>query len=105
MLIRSLVVFLIVALLHFALSVAGILFALPAAFDGQAGFWSAPGKIMLVWLTAIPLAPLAWVQPLFPNQAGFGYGEIGVVSVAFGLAAVALYHFWRAMRSRRKTVQ
>jgi hypothetical protein len=105
MLIRSLSVLLIVALLHFALSIAGFLFVLPAAFDAQAGIWEATGKIILVWLAAIPLAPLAWVQPFSPTQTGFGYGEIVVVSVAFGLAAVAQFHVWRAVRSRRRTVR
>jgi hypothetical protein len=41
---RALGLFLLVAILHFVLSIAGVLAALPAAFDTQAGIWAAPGK-------------------------------------------------------------
>ena len=46
---RALMVFSIVSALHFFLSVLGIAFVLPAAFEtqGGAGFWAAPGKSML----------------------------------------------------------
>lgn len=98
---RMLGLFLLVAVLHFALSVAGVLAALPAAFDTQAGFWAAPGKALLAWTSAVLLAPLDWLQPLMPAHASSGYGEIAVVSVLFGAAAVGLARLHRALRRRK----
>jgi hypothetical protein len=95
---RLLVVFLAVGALHFVLSVAGVVLALPAAFDAQHGFWAAPVKITLVWTAGVLLAPLALVSP-----RDFGYLEIGTVSVLFGLAAVAItYAVGRARRAGRR---
>lgn len=92
-----LALFSVVALLHFVLSVLGILAALPAAFDTQAGFWAAPGKALLAWTAAVLLAPLDWARPLLPARAGFGYLEIAAVSVLFGLAAVGLARLRRTL--------
>jgi hypothetical protein len=90
--------FLLVALSHFVVSVAGVLVALPAAFDTQAGFWEAPGKAALAWISAALLAPLDWLQPLWPARSGFGYVDIAVISILFGAAAVGLARLWRAFR-------
>ena len=98
---RALGLFLLVAILHFVLSVAGILAALPAAFDTQAGFWAAPGKVTLAWTAAVLLAPLDWLQPLLPARSGPGYGDIAMVSVLFGAAAVGLARLRRALRGRK----
>ena len=98
---RTFAVFSIVALLHFALSIAGILVALPAAFDTQTGFWAAPGKALLAWTAAVLLAPLDWLSPLLPQRAGFGYVEVAVVSVLFGAAVAAVDRAWRALRASR----
>lgn len=98
---RTLALFSIVAILHFVLSVAGILMALPAAFETQAGFWAAPGKALLAWTAAVLLAPLAWAQPLLPQRAGFSYAEIAAVSVLFGAAAVALEKLIRSVLRAR----
>jgi hypothetical protein len=88
---RSLALFVAVAVMHFALSVAGVVVALPAAFDMQAGeFWATPGKATLAWLAGILLAPLALARPFLP-PGGPGYVEIGAVSALFGAAAVAIY--------------
>lgn len=92
---RTLAVFLLVTILHFVVSVAGIVVALPAAFETQAGFWAAPGEAVLAWTSGVLLAPLAWVQPLLPKHASFGFGEIFAVSILFGIAAVGLDRFWR----------
>jgi hypothetical protein len=94
--VREFALFAGVTVLHFGLSVLGILFALPAAFDAQGGFWNAPGKTALAWMSGLLLAPLAWLQPVLPPRAGFAYGEIFAVSVAFGAAAVGLARIWRA---------
>ena len=93
---RPLAVFSIVSTLHFVLSVTGLAFMLPAAFEtqGGAGFWAAPGKTLLAWMGAALLAPLA----LFPARSDFGFGEIGIVSVFFGLAALGVYALWRRAR-------
>lgn len=105
---RSLALFLTVSTVHFVLSVVGIVAALPAAFDTQAGFWAAPGKAKLAWVLAwtagILLAPLRWVAPWLPPRAGFAYTDIAVVSVLFGVAAVALRRLWRVPRRRNGRV-
>jgi len=98
---RSAVLFLIVATVHFVLSVVGVVVSLPAAFDTQVGFWAAPGKASLALLSAILLAPLAWAQPFLPVSTGTGYIEIAFVSVLFGAAAVGVVHVWRAVRFPR----
>lgn len=97
---RSLTVFSIVSTLHFFLSVWGLLFVLPVAFEtqGGAGFWAAPGKSLLVGMASVLLAPLA----LFPAGAGFGYLQIAAVSAMFGAAAVGLFQLWRKWRTRRR---
>ena len=97
---RSLTVFSIVGALHFFLSVLGLLFVLPAAFEtqGGAGFWAAPGKSLLATMTAVLLLPLG----LIPFGAGSGYLEIAAVSTMFGLAAVGLHYLWRASRGQRR---
>ena len=95
---RLLAVFCAVSVLHFVLSVAGVVLALPAAFAAQHGFWAAPVKITLAWTAAVLLAPLALVSP-----GDFGYPEIAAVSVLFGLAAVAItYAVGRARRAGRR---
>ena len=97
----TLALFAIVTVLHFVLSVVGILAVLPAAFETQAGFWAAPGKVILAWTAAGLLAPLDWLRPLLPERAGFGYGEVAMVSVLFGAAAVGLARLWRALKGRK----
>jgi hypothetical protein len=94
---RSLAVFAIVSTLHFFLSVLGLAFVLPAAFEtqGGAGFWAAPGKSMLAWMANVLLAPL-W---FLPAGAGFGFLHVAAVSVLFGLAAAGLSHLWRKRRT------
>jgi len=93
---RSLAVFAIVSALHFFLSVLGLAFVLPAAFEtqGGAGFWAAPGKSMLVWMSNVLLAPL-W---FFPTGTDFGFLHVAAVSVLFGVVAAGLYRVWRAAR-------
>lgn len=98
---RTLALFSLVAVLHFVLSVVGILAVLPAAFDTQAGFGAAPGKAILAWTSAVLLAPLDWARPLLPERAGFGYLEIAAVSILFGAAAVGLVRLWRALKGHK----
>ncbi len=93
---RSLTVFSIVSALHFSLSVLGLLFVLPAAFETQGGqgFWAAPGKSFLASLSGVLLAPLAWFEPL---RNDFGFLEIALVSVMFGGVATALAYLWKKL--------
>jgi len=94
---RSSAVFAIVSALHFFLSVLGLAFVLPAAFEtqGGAGFWAAPGKSMLAWMSNALLAPL-W---FFPTGTDFGFLHVAGVSALFGLAAAGLFQRWRARRT------
>jgi hypothetical protein len=95
---RSLAVFSIVGALHFFLSVLGLLFVLPAAFEtqGGSGFWAAPGKSLLAGMATVLLAPLGFI----PAGPGFGFLEIAAVSAMFGLGAVGLYQLWGMVRRR-----
>ena len=94
---RALAVFSIVSTLHFVLSVIGLAFILPAAFEtqGGAGFWAAPGKSMLAWMPNVLLAPL-W---FFPTPVDFGFRHVAAVSVLFGLVAAGLFHLRRGRRA------
>jgi hypothetical protein len=96
----KLAIFLVVAVVHFALSVLGVLFTLPVAFDVRGGLDPEPGKAALVFISSLLLAPLAWISPLVPGDLGLGYGEIAIVSVLSGLAALALHAAWRRLRLR-----
>jgi hypothetical protein len=95
--VRSLILFVVVAVLHFVLSVACYVLILPAAFAYQNGFWTAPVKISFVWITSWLLAPTSWLG----WRTVSGYPEIAIFSVAFGAAAVALLHAWRYWRRRQ----
>jgi len=94
---RALTVFSIVSTLHFLLSLLSLAFILPAAFEtqGGAGFWAAPGKSMLAWMSNVLLAPL-W---FFPTPADFGFRHVAAVSVLYGLVAAAVFHLWRRRRT------
>ena len=91
---RQLALFLVVAILHFVLSVAGIIFALPAAFDG---FAVSPGKTLLAWTAAVLLAPLPWLGK------DYGYTEIAVLSVLYGVGAVSAVRLVSTLRAARRT--
>ena len=97
---RALAIFCVVAILHFALSVAGIAVALPAAFAYQEGFWKAPGQITLAYVGGFLLAPLGWVLP-----AGYDWGftEVAALSAVFGLGAVMLARLVARRRAARRT--
>ena len=94
---RSAAVFAIVSTLHFFLSVLGLAFVLTAPVENQggAGFWAAPGKSMVVWMSNVLLAPL-W---FFPTGTDFGFLHVAAVSVLFGLAGAGLLQLWRKRRT------
>jgi hypothetical protein len=94
--VRLLIVFCAVSVIHFVLCVAGVVLALPAAFAYQHGFWAAPVKITLAWIGGVLIAPIGLFSS--PHEV-FGYLEIAEVSVLFGLAAAAItYAVGRARR-------
>lgn len=94
---RSFAVFSIVSTLHFLLSVLSLAFILPAAFEtqGGAGFWAAPGKSVLAWMSNVLLAPL-W---FFPTRTDFGFLHVAAASVLIGVAAAGVFHLWRRRRT------
>lgn len=103
---RSLALFLAVAVLHFALSTVGLVLSIRAAFDTQVSFWASPGTATLAWLAGVLLSPLDYLQKLLPegwrSGPGFpGWHEIATVSVFFGATAVVLLHLSRALRRDR----
>ncbi|MEW5976666.1 MAG: hypothetical protein AB1898_12760 [Acidobacteriota bacterium] len=95
---RLLLWFISAAGLHFALSVAGTILALRAAFDVKRGFWSAPGAVTLAYLSEILLFPLALVRMVIPVGWQGGYAEVAMVSLLFGCGVAAILH----LRSRRR---
>ena len=69
---------------------------LPAGFESQGvGFWAAPGKLALVWIASVLLAPVAWLR-----GSEFGFADIAVASVLFGAAVVGAVHLWRMRENR-----
>jgi hypothetical protein len=93
---RAILVFSLVAVLHFALSIAGFLLVLPAAFETQGvGFWAAPGKMTLIAIASLLLAPAAWIW-----GSGYEIPHVAAVSALFGAAAVLLTRLWAGARRR-----
>lgn len=98
---RSLVCFVVGALGHFALSTLGIVFGLRAAFETQGSFWDAPLLAGIAYLSAALLAPLGLLRFVLPASWRGGFGEIVILSLLVGAAAVGLMHAVRLVRRRR----
>ena len=86
---RAIVVFSVVAILHFALSIAGFLLVLPAAFEPT------PFRSLMVWIASVLLAPVVWIF-----GSDFEFPHVAAVSVLFGAAAVLLMRLWAGARRR-----
>lgn len=86
--------------------IASVLLALPVAFatQGGQGWRAAPLQSSVVWLGSYLLAPLAWLGAARgspPSQ--WGFGSILMLSVGYGVLALALRWAWRASRRQRRS--
>jgi hypothetical protein len=86
---RAILVFSVVAVLHFALSIVGFLLVLPTAFEPTAF------RSLLVWIASVLLAPVVWIF-----GSNFEIPHIAAVSAVFGAAAVLLMRLWAGARRR-----
>ena len=87
----TLAVFVVVAALHFVLSVAGQVLALRVAFDSQPGGTPRPLEAAVVRLAELLLAPLIVIQHVAPRlSTPSGYLETAVTSASFGVAAAGM---------------
>jgi len=87
----TLAVFVVVAALHFVLSVAGQVLALRVAFDSQPGGTPKPLETAVVRLAELLLAPLIVIQNVAPRlSTPSGYLETAVTSASFGIAATGM---------------
>jgi hypothetical protein len=83
--------------------VASILLALPVAFatQGGVGWRAAPLRSALVLVGGYLLAPVVWFGAARGSPRGdWGFGSILVLSVVYGLLALALRWAWRVRRHR-----
>ena len=91
--------FAVIVVAHFVLSVMGQAVALRVAFDTAPGGTGRPLDVSVVRAAEILLAPLLLIRWLIPNHS-VDYPEIAATSVGFGAAAVGA--LWLAQRWRHR---
>jgi len=103
---RAFLLFVGAAVLSGALMVAAVLLALPVAFATQGGIgWrGAPLRSAVVLVGGYLLAPLAWLGAVWGSPPKLGFGSILVLSVAYGLLALAVRWAWATSRRHRESV-
>jgi hypothetical protein len=90
--------FAVVVVAHFIVSVTAQVLALRVAFDAAPGRTVRPLAVAVVRVAEILLAPLLVIRWIVPGVS-VDYPEIAATSVAFGAAAVGA--LWLAQRRRR----
>ena len=98
---RAILLFVGIAVLSGALMMANVLLWLPVAFatQGGVGWRAAPLRSAVVWLGGYLLAPVAWLGAVLGSPRGeWGFGSILVLSVSYGLLALAVRWAWRTRR-------
>ena len=101
---RAILLFVGITVLSGALMIAHVLMFLPVAFATQGGIgWrGAPLGSAVVLLGGCLLAPVVWIGTARGSPSGLlGFGSILVLSVAYGLLAVAVRSAWRARRGQQ----
>jgi hypothetical protein len=103
---RAILLFVGIAVLSGALMVASVLLWLPVAFAAQGGVgWrAAPLRSAVVLVGGYLLAPVTWLGALRGSPPKWGFGSILVLSVAYGLLALAVRWAWAARRRHRESV-
>ena len=103
---RAILLFVGTAVLSGALMVAAVLLALPVAFATQGGIgWrGAPLRSAIVLVGGYLLAPVAWLGAVRGSAPKLGFGSILVLSVAYGLLALAVRWAWATRRRHRESV-
>jgi hypothetical protein len=97
---RALLLFAGTVVLSGALMVGSVLLALPVAFatQGGVGWRAAPWRSAVVLVGGYLLAPVTWLGAVRGSPAKLGFGGILVLSVAYGLLALAVRWAWAAFR-------
>ena len=99
---RAVLLFVGVAVLSGGLMVAGLLMALPVGFATQGGIgWrGAPVGSAVVLVGGFLLAPLAWLGAVRGTAPKLGFGSMLVLSVTYGMLALAVRWAWATRRRR-----
>jgi hypothetical protein len=99
---RAILLFVGVAVLSGALMVAGLLLALPVGFATQGGIgWrGAPLGSAVVFVGGLLLSPIAWLGAARGTAPKLGFGSMLVLSVAYGILALAVRWAWATRRRR-----
>ena len=76
--------------------VASILLFLPVAFatQGGVGWRGAPLRSAVVLVGGNLLAPVTWLAAVRGSPANWGFGSILVLSITYGLLALAVRWAW-----------
>src|SRR5215207_5986692 len=100
---RTILVFAGTAVLSGTLMVASVLLWLPVGFaiQGGAGWRAAPLRSAVVLVGGYLLAPIAWLGAVRGSSPKWGFGSILLLSVAYGLLALAVRFAWAARRRHR----
>jgi hypothetical protein len=102
---RAILLFVGTAVLSGALMVASVLLWLPVAFAVQGVGWrAAPLRSAVVLVGGSLLAPVAWLGAVRGSPPKWGFGSILVLSVAYGLLALAVRWAWATRRRHRENV-
>lgn len=81
-----------------SLMLASVMLALPLGFDTQGVGWrAAPLRAAVVAAGGVLATPLAWRAD---RGANVEIGDIALLSIAYGVAALGLRAAWRALRRR-----
>jgi hypothetical protein len=101
---RAILLFVGTAVLSGALMVATVLLELPVAFatQGGVGFRAAPLRSAVVLVGGYLLAPIAWLGAVRGSPSEWGFGSILVLSIAYGLLALAVRRAWATRRRHRE---
>lgn len=83
--------------------VASVLLSLPVAFATQGGIgWrGAPLRYAIVLVGGYLFAPVAWLGAVRGSPPKWGFGSILVLSLAYGLLALAVRWAWVRRRRQR----
>jgi hypothetical protein len=102
---RAILLFVGTTVLSGVLMVASVLLWLPVAFAAQGVGWrAAPLRSAVVLVGGYLFAPIAWLGVLRGSPSKWGFGSILVLSVVYGLLAVAVRWAWATRRRHRENV-
>jgi hypothetical protein len=102
---RAILLFAGVTALSGALMVSSVLLFLPVAFDVQGVGWrAAPLRSAVVLVGGYLLSPATWPAAFRGTAPKWGFGTIILMSIAYGLLAVAVRWAWTRRRRNRESL-